>query len=58
MIEIDDVLEEEEEDEEEYEEMSDEAVIENANNLDSIVGTVESDVQSNSDQFDLPGAFE
>jgi hypothetical protein len=58
MIEIDDVLEEEEEDEVEYEEMSDEAVIENANNLDSIVGTVEADVQSNSDQFDLPGAFE
>ena len=60
MIEIDDVLEddEEEEDEEEYEEMSDEAVIENANNLDSIVRTVDSDVQGNTDQFDFPGAFE
>jgi hypothetical protein len=59
MIEIDDVLEDdEEEEEEEYEEMSDEAVMENANNLDSIVGTVDSDVQGNTDQFDFPGAFE
>ena len=59
MIEIEDELVEEEEDEEdEYDEMSEDVVIQNANNLDSILGTTEYDNQDSSDSFGLPGAFE
>ena len=59
MIEIEDELVEEEEDEEDdYDEMSEDVVIQNANNLDSILGTTEYDNQDSSDSFGLPGAFE
>ena len=59
MIEIEDELVEEEEyEEDEYDEMSEDVVIQNANNLDSILGTTEYDNQDSSDSFGLPGAFE
>ncbi|KAL7542116.1 hypothetical protein ACHAXR_011549 [Thalassiosira sp. AJA248-18] len=63
MIEIEDVLEEEEdaeEEDDEYEEMSEDDVIENANSLDSIMGTGDIDQEDGSDPFDFdtPGAFE
>ena len=44
--------------EDEYDEMSEDVVIQNANNLDSILGTTEYDNQDSSDSFGLPGAFE
>jgi hypothetical protein len=59
MMEIEDEFVGEEEDEEdEYDEMSEDVVIQNANNLDSILVTTESDNQDSSDSFGLPGAFE
>lgn len=64
MIEIEDMLEEEdadeeeEEDEDEYEEMSDEDVLENANSLNTIMGSGDPDIEEDSNPFDLPGAFE
>ena len=59
MIEIEDELVDEEEDEEDkYNEMSEDVVIQNANNLDSILGTTESDNQDSSDLFGRPGTFE
>ena len=65
MIEIEDVLEdddvdEEEDEDEEYEEMSADDVMENANNLDSMMTmeTSETEVEDSSNPFDMPGAFE
>ena len=67
MIEIDDddleeedhEEEEEEEDEEEYVEMSADDVTENANSLDSIMGSDDSDLEGTAGMdFDQPGAFE
>jgi len=60
MIEIEDTLEDEEEEEEEdeYEEMSTDDVMENANSLDSLLGTADSDIEDSSGSFDLPGTFE
>lgn len=60
MIEIEDVLEEEdaeEEDEDEYVEMSADDVKENADSLDSMMGTGDTDLDDSSDPFDLPGSF-
>ena len=61
MIEIEELLEDDdeedgEEEEEDYVEMSADAVVENASNLDSILSDARSDDSSN--QFDFPGAFE
>lgn len=62
MIEIEDAMLEEddddEEEEDEYEEMSADDVMENANSLDSILGTEDSDFGDGSDSFDTTGAFE
>ena len=63
MIEIEDMLEEEEEEEEEdeeeeYEEMDAADVMKNANNFDSMMGTIESNIDDENNPFDHPGAFE
>ena len=64
MIEMEGMLEEEDEeeeedDDEEYVEMSEEDVLESANNFNTIMGTGDVDVvDDSSDPFDLPGAFE
>lgn len=62
MIEVeekhDDDEDDDEEEEEDYIEMSKDAVLESANNLDSLLNDADSELRDDSISFDLPGAFE
>lgn len=64
MIEIEELQEDyeeddgDEEDDEDYLEMSADAVVESASNLDSILSDIGSVLLDSSNPFDVPGAFE